>query len=273
MAGRPEDGFGINSGFEAELYQRFLHNRKEVDESWQRYFDSLSPSSRSPVPPSPGRVASPPPVEAGPDDEVVPLRGAAARIVDNMTASLAIPMATSQRIIPVKVIDENRRIINLHRDLQGGTKVSYTHLIAWGILKAIEAFAVLNSAYAEKDGEAARIQHKRINLGIAIDLPGRSGSRSLVVPNLKDAGSLNFQQFLTAYDELIARARVGHLAVEDFQGTTISLTNPGTVGHCGLRSAPDAGPGRHHRHRRHRLSRRVQRRVARSDAPSWASAR
>lgn len=81
---------------------------------------------------------------------MVPLRGAAARIVDNMTASLAIPMATSQRIIPVKVIDENRRIINLHRDLQGGTKVSYTHLIAWGILKAIEAFAVLNSAYAEK---------------------------------------------------------------------------------------------------------------------------
>lgn len=241
MAGRPEDGFGINSGFEAELYQRFLHNRKEVDESWQRYFDSLSPSSRSPVPPSPGRVASPPPVEAGPDDEVVPLRGAAARIVDNMTASLAIPMATSQRIIPVKVIDENRRIINLHRDLQGGTKVSYTHLIAWGILKAIEAFAVLNSAYAEKDGEAARIQHKRINLGIAIDLPGRSGSRSLVVPNLKDAGSLNFQQFLTAYDELIARARAGHLAVEDFQGTTISLTNPGTVGTVG--SVPRLMPG------------------------------
>ena len=172
-----------------EVYQRFLHNRTEVDESWRQYFDSLSPASGSPVPASPGRLAATPPVEAGPDDEVVPLRGAAARIVENMTASLAIPLATSQRIVPVKVIDENRRIINQHRGLQGGSKVSYTHLIAWAILKALEAFPVLNSAYAEKDGEAARIQRKRINFGIAIDLPGKSGSRSLVVPNIKNAGA------------------------------------------------------------------------------------
>ena len=236
-----KDGFGINSGFKEEVYQRFLHNRTEVDESWRQYFDSLSPASGSPVPASPGRLAAAPTVEAGPDDEVVPLRGAAARIVDNMTASLAIPLATSQRIVPVKLIDENRRIINLHRSLQGGSKVSYTHLIAWGILKAIEAFPVLNSAYAEKDGEAARIQRNRINFGVAIDLPGKSGSRSLVVPNLKDAGSLNFQQFLMAYDELIVRARTGRLAVEDFQGTTISLTNPGTVGTVG--SVPRLMPG------------------------------
>ena len=231
MAERPESDSGINSGLEAEMYQRFLHDRMEVDENWRQYFDSRSTSASPAVPPVP----------AVPDDEVVLLRGAAARVVENMTASLAIPMATSQRIIPVKVIDENRRIINLHRGLQGGSKVSYTHLIAWGILKSIEAFAVLNSAYAEKEGEPARIQHKRINLGIAIDLPGKSGSRSLVVPNLKDAGSLNFQQFLTAYDGLIARARAGHLAVEDFQGTTISLTNPGTVGTVG--SVPRVMPG------------------------------
>ena len=215
---------GINSWLVDELRAHFRHDSQDVDESWRTVFAS---GPESPATTAAGAAPS----GAHPSDaEIVPLRGAAARIVENMTASLAIPVATSQRVVPVKVVDENRRIINLHRSLQRSSSLSYTHLITWGILKAITAFPVLNSAFAVKDGQAVRAQNKRINFGIAIDLPGKDGGRTLAVPNIKDAGSRNFQDFLTAYDDLIARARAGRLTVEDFQGTTISLTNPGTVG-------------------------------------------
>ena len=147
-----------------------------------------------------------------------------------MNASVTIPLATSQRIIPVKVMDENRRIINQHRTLVGKSKVSYTHLIGWAILKALEDFPGLNHAYGEANGQPARIVHPQINLGIAVDVAGKDGSRNLLVPNIKNAGALDFAQYVTTFDDLVDRARKGKLAPADFQGTTISLTNPGTVG-------------------------------------------
>src|SRR5947209_8429174 len=147
-----------------------------------------------------------------------------------MSASLAIPLATSQRTIAVKVMDENRRIINQHRTLIGSTKVSYTHLIGWAVVKALEELPSLNHAYAEKDGQPFRAVHSQINLGIAVDVPGKDGARVLMVPGIKNAGALNFQEYVTAFDDLVARARRAKLTPADFQGTTISLTNPGTVG-------------------------------------------
>jgi len=234
---------GINSWLEQELREQLRHDEREIDESWRRFFASLSPEAPAAVPAAPQlqSSAASPAIETLAGDEVIPLRGAAARIVENMNASLSLPVATSQRVIPVKVVDENRRIINLHRSLQGAGRVSYTHLISWGILKAIEAFPALNSYFAETPDGPARIQHRKINLGIAVDLPAKDGGRSLVVPNIKDAGRLNFLEFLAAYDDLVARARSGRLSVEDFRHTTISLTNPGTVGTVG--SVPRLMPG------------------------------
>ena len=92
-----------------------------------------------------------------------------------------------------------------------------------------------------------------MNLGIAIDVPGKDGARSLMVPNIKNAGALNFQEYVTAFDDLVARARRGKLTPADFQGTTISLTNPGTVGTMSSSPRLMTGPGRDHRRRRHRL--------------------
>ena len=94
---------------------------------------------------------------AGPSDQLVPIRGAAARIAENMTASLAIPVATSQRQIPVRVIEENRNLVNKQRTLQGKGKLSFTHFIAWSIVKAIKSNPGLNHAYAENGGEIFRI--------------------------------------------------------------------------------------------------------------------
>ncbi|MGA2267942.1 MAG: multifunctional oxoglutarate decarboxylase/oxoglutarate dehydrogenase thiamine pyrophosphate-binding subunit/dihydrolipoyllysine-residue succinyltransferase subunit [Bryobacteraceae bacterium] len=224
---------GINSWFEDELYQEYLHDRSTVDESWKRVFEKpRAPQGNGGLPAVP---------ESAPGDELQPLRGAAGRIAENMSASLAIPLAASQRTIAVKVMDENRRIINQHRTLLGRGKVSYTHLIGWAIVKALEELPGLNHAYAERDGQPFRAVRQQVNLGIAVDVAGKDGGRNLMVPNIRHAGALNFQEYVTAYDDLVARARWGRLTPADFQGTTISLTNPGTVGT--VASSPRLMPG------------------------------
>src|SRR5260221_12121882 len=115
--------FGINDWLEDELYQQYLHDRKTVDESWKKVFESNGDASKAS---ENGDAVS----QARPDttDQLIPLRGAAARIAENMTASLSIPVATSQRVVPVKVIDENRRVLNEYRSLAGESKISFTHI-------------------------------------------------------------------------------------------------------------------------------------------------
>ncbi|MBV9404376.1 MAG: multifunctional oxoglutarate decarboxylase/oxoglutarate dehydrogenase thiamine pyrophosphate-binding subunit/dihydrolipoyllysine-residue succinyltransferase subunit [Acidobacteriaceae bacterium] len=177
----------------------------------------------------------------GASDQLIPLRGPAARIAENMTASLAIPVATSQRQIPVRIIEENRNTINRQRAQQGRGKLSFTHLIAWAIVKALKSNPALNHAYAENGGEPFRVVRSQVNIGLAVDVAGKDGSRSLKVPNIKNADGMSFAQFVVAYDDIVARARTNKLQVPDFEGTTISLTNPGTVGTLG--SVPRLMPG------------------------------
>lgn len=165
-------------------------------------------------------------------DEVVQriaIRGPALRIAENMEASLGVPTATSQRQIPIKLLDDNRRLINQH--LAGsGRKVSYTHLVVRAILKALQHFTQLNDSFEESDGSAYRVRHPQVNFGVAVDVTRKDGTHTLLVPNIKGADKLSFPQLLDAYDDVIKRARAGKLQIADFQGTTISLTNPGTIG-------------------------------------------
>jgi len=254
---------GINSWLEDELYQQYLNDHKNVDDSWKQVFetnggaangtDAQQPGNGSHAPQqaeahkaessSASTLTAPTPEQhptiAG--ETLMPLRGAAARIADNMNASLAIPLATSQRSMPVKVIDENRRIMNEHRAILGKSKISYTHIISWAIVKALRDNPSLNHAYAENQGQAFRVVRDRVNIGIAVDVAGKDGARSLKVPNIKDAESMDFAQFIKAFDDVIFRARGNKLTVQDFEGTTISLTNPGTVGTLG--SVPRLMPG------------------------------
>src|SRR6266446_5743100 len=154
---------------------------------------------------------------------------AAARLQQLMLRR-AVRRATSQRRIPVKLLDENRRMINQYLQENDRGKVSYTHLIAWALLRALDEFPQLNDGYEVVEGAPARVRRAQINLGVAIDLTKKDGTRTLLVPNIKDAGKLRFSQFLEAYDDVVKRARDGKLQIPDFQGTTISLTNPGTIG-------------------------------------------
>jgi len=236
----------INSWLEDELYHQYLHDRKTVDADWSQMFEA-NPAALKPgngtatVALAPMAKPAVPATALGPGDELVPLRGPALKIAENMTASLTIPVASSQRAMPVKVIDENRRIINERRALTGKSKVSYTHLVAWAIVRAVEKVPAINQAYSEQGSESFRVARHNLNLGIAVDVAGKDGARSLKVPSIKGAQSMDFAQFLAAYDDLVARARTNKLQVSDFEGTTISLTNPGTVGTMG--SAPRLMPG------------------------------
>ncbi len=161
--------------------------------------------------------------------EVKPIIGGGKKIVENMEDSLSVPTATSNRQIPVKLLDENRKIINDHVK-KIGKKVSYTHIIAYAIVKALKFYPQLNDGFAVVEGKPSRLQRQAINIALAIDIEKKDGSRNLLVPNIKAANNMNFAEFLAAYDDTVKRARDHELEIKDFQGTTISLTNPGTIG-------------------------------------------
>jgi 2-oxoglutarate decarboxylase len=180
------------------------------------------------------RTAPPPTTPAAPavDDGAHPsvLRGSAARVVENMQASLSVPTATSVRTVPVKLLVDNRTVINRHLARSRGGKVSFTHLIGYAVVRAVHDLPGMNTAFTEVDGKPVAVLHDHVNLGLAIDLPRPDGTRQLMVPRVKDADTLDFAQFWSAYEDLVRRARKGGLGVSDFAGTTISLTNPGTLG-------------------------------------------
>jgi 2-oxoglutarate dehydrogenase E1 component len=160
----------------------------------------------------------------------VRLRGAAARTVANMDASLSMPTATSVRAVPAKLLVDNRIVINNHLGRGRGGKVSFTHLIGYAVVRALALVPEMNNAFAEADGKPVLVQPGDINIGLAIDIRKADGTRQLLVPNIKSAQTMDFRQFWMAYEDVVRKARTGKLAVEDFAGTTISLTNPGTIG-------------------------------------------
>jgi 2-oxoglutarate dehydrogenase E1 component len=159
-----------------------------------------------------------------------PLRGVAGRVVASMEASLSVPTATSVRAIPAKLMIDNRTVITNHLKRTRGGKVSFTHIIAYAMIKAIRSMPEMNAFYGEIDGKPALGTPEHINLGIAIDLPKPDGTRQLLVPSIKGCEDLDFGQFWVAYEEIVKKARAGALTVEDYAGTTVSLTNPGTIG-------------------------------------------
>lgn len=163
-------------------------------------------------------------------DDVQKLRGPAARVVTNMEASLEVPTATSVRAVPAKLMVDNRIVVNNHLSRGRGGKVSFTHLIGFALVEAVREVPAMNSSYTLVDGKPGVLAPAHVNLGLAIDLAKPDGTRQLLVPSIKQAETLDFAQFWTAYEDVVRRARNNKLTVDDFAGTTISLTNPGTIG-------------------------------------------
>ncbi len=244
------DGFGPNDWLIAEQYERYRDSPASVASAWREYFESVADGPR-PVTPTEEAPATPPrPAEApasaeepsapeapGPEGPETPppgaepLRGVSARIAERMDDSLSVPTATSVRTIPAKLLEVNRRIINNHlaRSPAGG-KVSFTHLIGWAVVRAIADMEGMNVAYTVVDGTPHVIRHDAVNLGIAVDVTRKDGTRALLVPNIKAADQGDFRAFWDAYEDVIDRVRRNRITPDDFDGTTVSLTNPGMLG-------------------------------------------
>ncbi|HVM52588.1 MAG TPA: multifunctional oxoglutarate decarboxylase/oxoglutarate dehydrogenase thiamine pyrophosphate-binding subunit/dihydrolipoyllysine-residue succinyltransferase subunit [Acidimicrobiales bacterium] len=255
--------FGPNAWLVDEMYEQFLDDPQSVGESWREFFADYKrdrptgpvpavgtptptppPAPAAPSRPAPQPSASPTAAAATPAADAAgaePLRGAAARIVLNMEASLGVPTATSFRDVPAKLLEVNRRIINGYLARTRGGKVSFTHLIGFAVVKAFETVPAMKSSYALVDGKPGAVRHEHVGLGIAVDVEKSDGSRTLLVPAIKQADTMSFAEFHAAYEELIRKVRTNKIGADDLAGVTASLTNPGTVGT--LQSVPRLMPG------------------------------
>lgn len=237
------------------MYRKFRDDPSSVDPSWHEFLVDYNPEptteartvDRQPETP-PAAAPSAPRAKTAPaasapqasakttavvpaeGDEVQVLRGAAAAVVKNMSTSLEVPTATSVRAIPAKLMIDNRTVINNHLKRARGGKVSFTHILGYAMVAAVKAFPNMNRHFAQVDGKPSAITPAHVNLGLAIDLPGKGGNRTLVVAAIKRCETMHFGQFIAGYEDIVRRARDGKLTAEDFAGVTISLTNPGTIG-------------------------------------------
>ncbi|MGH9486561.1 MAG: multifunctional oxoglutarate decarboxylase/oxoglutarate dehydrogenase thiamine pyrophosphate-binding subunit/dihydrolipoyllysine-residue succinyltransferase subunit [Terriglobales bacterium] len=217
---------GANGGYGRELWRLYRANSQAVPEAWRSIFDRLAGNGHAAAPAA--HAAAAPPMALLPGDTVSALSGPAERLAANMEASLAVPTATSQRSIAVELLELNRRQMNQTLAPQG-KKLAITPLLAWAMVRALEAFPALNRAYTIADGRPSRIERGHVNLGLAVDVE-RAGGRSLLVPVVKQAESRNFTDFSAECERLVQAARSGKISPDDLQGSTIGLTNPGTLG-------------------------------------------
>src|SRR6266508_2953908 len=255
--------FGPNVGLIDEMYRQYLDDPESVSEAWREFFAENEPdqdgeAEAQPRPAAPAeaqpRPAAPAEAEARPAEPAATAEadarpaekaeakaepaprakgetdGAAGQTVEAMEASRAVPTATSVRSVPAKLLEVNRTVLNGHLRRRQGGKVSFTHIIAYAVVRALDAVPVMTSMYREVDGRPHAVRPEHVNLGLAVDTRRPDGSRTLLVPNIKQADTLDFGAFLRAYEELIAKVKANKLTVEDFAGTTLTITNPGTIG-------------------------------------------
>jgi multifunctional 2-oxoglutarate metabolism enzyme len=255
----------VNAGYVADLYEQYRADPSSVDPEWRALFDAgtegestvpapgganegngIEPAASVEEPPAarpassdeapsahePAAVASPaspesPATSSSVPHGAAPIKGPAARLAQNMVASLGVPTATSFREIDVAVLEQRRRELN---DRIAPRKVSFTHLIGWAIVQAAAEQRSMSHAYTEIDGTAYRVDPGAINLGLAVDVERKDGSRFLMVPVIKAADGMDFAAFHARYEELVEKVRSSKAAPDDFAGATITLTNPGTLG-------------------------------------------
>ncbi|WP_459587758.1 multifunctional oxoglutarate decarboxylase/oxoglutarate dehydrogenase thiamine pyrophosphate-binding subunit/dihydrolipoyllysine-residue succinyltransferase subunit [Corynebacterium camporealensis] len=158
------------------------------------------------------------------------LKGMFKAIAKNMEQSLEIPTATTVRDMPVKLMWENRTMINDHLKRTRGGKISFTHIIGYALVKAVQLHPDMNVRYEVINDKPHVVQPEHINVGLAIDLPQKNGDRALVVAAIKECENKTFAEFVEAYEDIVARSRKNKLTMDDFSGVTINLTNPGGIG-------------------------------------------
>src|SRR5436305_809158 len=273
-----ETTFGPNAWLVDEMYDQYRADPSSVSESWRDFFadergrdgdgdgdgdgnkapvqtatetaqeqkpkkaDKLESKKADKVESEKAEKAEPEQKKAEPKhDEGEPIRGAAARIVQNMEASLAVPTATSVRTVPARLLEVNRKVLNGYMGRTGQGKVSFTHIIDYAVVKAVAAVPNMNSTFTRDGDQPEVIRHEHVGIGIAVDVEKKDGSRTLLVPCVKNADTLDFKSFWSAYEELIRKVRNNKLSPDAFSGTPLSLSHPGTIGT--VQSVPRLMPG------------------------------
>ena len=259
----PASDLGPNAWMVDEMRTQWVTDPNSVDPTWRAMFEAelpgfkgadiadtaenptieaasvvvlplpaMTPPPSPPAPRVPAPAGSPTPAADSRPDNHEPIRGASARIVTNMEASLDVPTATSFRQIPAKLLEVNRKVVNGYLGRKYGGKVSFTHMIGYAVVRAIaDSIPAMNNTYTTDDNnKPVLIRNEHVGLGIAVDLQKSDGSRTLMVPCVRDADMLDFREFVDRYEQLISKVRGGDLSPDDFSGTTVSLTNPGTIG-------------------------------------------
>ncbi|HEX9165279.1 MAG TPA: multifunctional oxoglutarate decarboxylase/oxoglutarate dehydrogenase thiamine pyrophosphate-binding subunit/dihydrolipoyllysine-residue succinyltransferase subunit [Gemmatimonadales bacterium] len=220
-----------NAGFAQAVYEEFLRDPASVSPAWRQVFESGMVGER-PATPAPvsgnGQAA---PVGAVATTPGIEVKGPAARLVANMEESLSVPTATTFRQVGVGTLEARRVQLNAALAAQGtATKVSFTHLIGYAIVRAVATHPVMGHSYKVVNGTGYRVVPGHVQLGLAVDVERKDGSRGLVVPVLKEAETMDFAAFHRAYETLVEKARTSRLMPDDFAGATVTLTNPGGLG-------------------------------------------
>jgi 2-oxoglutarate decarboxylase len=236
-----QGSFGPNAWLIDEMYEKYCSDPNSVALSWRDFFSDYNPmkdpagnistvGSGEKIVQKPVFVASP---EESKNAElprgVEVLTGISQAIARNMNESLSVPTATSVRSIPAKLLEVNRSILNRYLTNTSGLKVSFTHIIAYAIAKALNMHPQMAMTYLEGDPPAI-MAHEEVGLGIAVDTKKADGSRTLMVPCIKNANKLEFSEFIRRYDDLVHRAASSKLTLDDLTGVVVTVTNPGTLG-------------------------------------------
>src|SRR5947208_1415829 len=226
------------------MYEQYLRDPASVSDDWRQLVDNgklaelpVIPTSREDVAGLGTRdsgfggstAAVPSPESRAPSPGLTPIVGPAARLAQNMTDSLSVPTATSFREVPVDVLDARRKDLNA-RLATAGKKISFTHLVGFAIVRAAREYPVMTHAFQEVEGKPHRLDPHGVNLGLAVDVEKKDGSRALVVPVIRHAEAMDFATFHATYETLVEKARSNRLLPDDYGGATITLTNPGTLG-------------------------------------------
>src|SRR5437764_402284 len=228
------------------MYEQYLRDPASVDEEGGKLFDNgklaelpVIPASREEVSREAGSgmrdagsgpTPTPPHLASRiPHPDLAPLVGPAARLAQNMADSLPGPTATSCPDIPVAVLAARRKDLTAQL-AAAGKKISFTHLVGFAIVRAAREYPVMTHAFQEVEGKPHRLDPHGVNLGLAVDVEKKDGSRSLVVPVIKHAETMDFATFHATYETLVEKARTNRLLPDDYAGATITLTNPGTLG-------------------------------------------
>jgi 2-oxoglutarate decarboxylase len=157
---------------------------------------------------------------------------ARARVVTNMESSLEVPTATSVRSVPAKkLLIDNRVVINNHLKRARGGKVSFTHIIGYALVKALKFHAEMNVAFTEVDGKPVVVTPRTSTSASPSTWPKPDGTRSAARPVDQGAEHDGLRRVLGGLRGHRPQGpRPASSASRTSQGTTISLTNPGTIG-------------------------------------------